>query len=307
LTLARDELPVAVGLRLFLPEAWAGDVERRRKCGVLEKLAFRTKWRIALDEIARVVAADVTFGGVLADAGYGSCGEYRASLSATKLRWVLGVSPLSTRVRVRRSISTMGRPPSKPTTTAWARPARAVPDSLGRNALHTIEWRKGTKGALSADFAAVRIRVADGEPVFSAGGRRHRHGPGEEAWLIFERRSNGETKYHLSSYPPDATLETLVRALKARSCEQAHQQMKEELGLDHFEGRSWTGLHHHAAHDDRLCLLFSTCGRRKIKPRRSDPPHWPTLPDLLSGSLRLRDALDAERWCARSCRFEVAE
>src|SRR5207302_4405489 len=76
---------------------------------------------------------------------------------------------------------------------------------------------------------------------------RHRHGPGDEVWLILERRSNGETKYHLSNYPPSTLLETLVAALKARwSCEQAHQQMKEELGLDHFEGRSWTGLHHHA-------------------------------------------------------------
>lgn len=66
-------------------------------------------------------------------------------------------------------------------------------------------------------------------------------------WLIFERRSNGETKYHLSNYPADVPLEALVGSLKARwSCEQAHQQMKEELGLDHFEGRSWTGLHHHA-------------------------------------------------------------
>ncbi len=88
---------------------------------------------------------------------------------------------------------------------------------------------------LRAQFTALRVRAADGEPLVD-----HRHGPGDETWLIFERRSNGETKYHLSNYPPEASLEALVAALKARwACEQAHQQTKEELGLDHFEGRSW--------------------------------------------------------------------
>jgi SRSO17 transposase len=112
---------------------------------------------------------------------------------------------------------------------------------LGPDQLRTVEWRRGTKGALSAEFAAVRIRVADGPAVLD-----HRHGPGEEAWLICERRSNGQVKYHLSNYPAYFGLEHLVPGLKARwSCEQAHQQLKEELGLDHFEGRSWSGLHHH--------------------------------------------------------------
>jgi SRSO17 transposase len=253
LTLAREEVPVAVGLRLYLPEAWAGDAARRRKCGVPESIAFRTKWRIAVDEIARVLAAGITFGDVLADAGYGSCGEFRQALSAMNLRWIVGVMsdqhvyPLSVRTRVVAASTKVGRPRTKPTTTVKSRPARNMLASFGRGALRTIEWRRGTKGVLSADFGALRVRIADGEPVYGAGGSRHRHGPGEEAWLIFERRSNGETKFHLSNYPAETSLETLVAALKARwSCEQAHQQLKEELGLDHFEGRSWTGLHHHA-------------------------------------------------------------
>ena len=73
------------------------------------------------------------------------------------------------------------------------------------------------------------------------------HMPGEEAWLIGERRSSGERKYYLSNLPVDTTLKVLASTIKARwICEQAHQQLKEELGLDHFEGRSWHGIHRHA-------------------------------------------------------------
>jgi SRSO17 transposase len=93
LTLARDEMPVAVALRLYLPKPWAEDAARRRKCGVPEEIAFRPKWKIALDEIERVVKAGVTFGDVLADAGYGVCIEFRRGLTDLGLRWAVGISP----------------------------------------------------------------------------------------------------------------------------------------------------------------------------------------------------------------------
>ena len=105
----------------------------------------------------------------------------------------------------------------------------------------TITWRHGTKGPLRGRFAAVRVRVADG-PRQSRGV----HPPGNEVWLVCEDPTN-ERKFYLSNYPPRTSLLRLAGLIKARwSCEQAHQQMKEELGLDHFEGRSWHGLHHHA-------------------------------------------------------------
>ncbi len=93
----------------------------------------------------------------------------------------------------------------------------------------------------------MQVRVADGTPT-RAGERSHQHLPGEEeVWLVGERRSTGEQKYYLSNLPPETTLKTLAATIKARwLCEQAHQQLKEELGLDHFEGRSWSGLHRHA-------------------------------------------------------------
>jgi len=247
-TLARDEMPVPIALRLYLPKSWTEDEARRDKCGVPEHLCFRPKWKIALDEIARIVDAGVIFGDVLADGGYGVCAEFRRGLSDMGLQWIVGVSPdmhvyaMSARVREVESETPTGRPRTERIATAQPRSAKDVIASLGPYGLRTVAWRRGTKGMLSVEFTALRIRVADGDPVAD-----HRRGPGDEAWLICERRSNGETKYHLSNYSPDATLHSLVASLKARwACEQGHQQMKEELGLDHFEGRSWTGLHHHA-------------------------------------------------------------
>ena len=124
-----------------------------------------------------------------------------------------------------------------------SRPAETV---LGEAAWRRIAWRRGTKGWLAARFAARRIRVADG-PAQTIDSRSAQHPPGEEAWIVGERRGSGETKYHLSNLPADTSLRALAAAIKTRwICAQAHQQLKEELGLDHFGGRSWTGLHRHA-------------------------------------------------------------
>jgi SRSO17 transposase len=110
----------------------------------------------------------------------------------------------------------------------------------------TISWRTGTKGKLKARFAAVRVRIADGPPQ-RIGDKGQQHLPGDEAWLIGEHRASGEKKYYLANLPAKTDLRTLAATIKARwVCEQAHQQLKEELGLDHFEGRSWQGLHRHA-------------------------------------------------------------
>jgi len=131
---------------------------------------------------------------------------------------------------------------------------RHVPDILSipaegmlANAIwQNISWRIGTKGKLKARFAAVRVRIADGPPQ-RIRDKGQQHLPGDEAWLIGEHRTSGEKKYYLASLPAKIDLRTLAATIKARwICEQAHQQMKEELGLDHFEGRSWQGLHRHA-------------------------------------------------------------
>ncbi|QXZ75969.1 MULTISPECIES: IS701 family transposase [Rhizobium/Agrobacterium group] len=248
LTLAHDEVPVPVGLRLFLPESWTSNQDRMVKAGVPEEMRIsRTKPTIALDEIDRLIAAGVRFGTVLADAGYGLSAAFRQGLSARGLTWAVGIPKHQTvyphDVALIFPVSGHGRPRK-----------HSIPDTLSMAAETILEasswkkvsWRRGTKGRLTARFAALRIRIADGSPqrILDKG---QQHMPGEEAWLVGEWRSNGERKYYLSNLPAEATLKQLAAAIKARwVCEQAHQQMKEELGLDHFEGRSWQGLHRHA-------------------------------------------------------------
>jgi SRSO17 transposase len=251
LTLARAELPVCVGLRLFLPEDWCGDVARRAATGVPEAVAYRPKWKIALDEVDRVLASGARFGCVLADAEYGKAAEFRAGLDERQLSFAVGILPTQ---KVYPADVTLTFPARKPTGRPRKHPVPSAASvgaaeliEAGPEAFRIVSWRTGTKGPLKAAFAACRVRVADG-PV-AAGGQ---HLPGDEAWLIGEHRTTGERKYYLSNLPPEASLETLAALIKARwVCEQMHQQMKDELGLDHFEGRSWRGLHHHAL----LCQL----------------------------------------------------
>jgi len=247
LTLARDEVPVPVALRLFLPESWTGNPSRLLKAGVPEAMREpRTKPEIALGEIDRLMAAGLRFGVVLADAGYGLSAAFRQGLSARGLVWAVGI-PKHQKVYPHDvalifPVSDHGRPRQHPIPDVLS---VAVETTLAAARWRTVSWRRGTKGRLSARFAAKRIRIADGPPqrILDKG---QQHMPGEEAWLVGEWRSNGERKYYLSNLPADTALKQLAGAIKARGvCEQAHQQMKEELGLDHFEGRSWKGLHRH--------------------------------------------------------------
>jgi len=275
LTLASGEVPVMVGLRLFLPESWTSDAARLTRAGVPEAHGvYRTKPEIALDEIDRVRAAGARFGCVLADAGYGLSGPFRQGLSERGLVWAVGIP---SRQKVYPADVTMIFPVA-----GRGRPRkRHVPDMTSISAQAMLEeapwrmlsWRRGTKGRLQARFAARRVRIADGPPQ-RIGTMGAQHLPGEEAWLIGEHRSNGERKYYLSNLPADTSLTRLAGAIKARwICEQAHQQLKEELGLDHFEGRSWTGLHRHAL---MTMIAYAFLQSRRLKQaKREKKSPWP--------------------------------
>ncbi len=189
----------------------------------------------------------VSFGVVLADAGYGLSAPFRQGLSTRGLAWAVGIprhqKVYPADVGLVFPVAGRGRPRKRHVPDRLSVAAEAV---LAGTAWRTVSWRRGTKGRLTARFAAVRVRVADGPPQ-RIGDMGAQHMPGEEAWAVGERRRSGERKYYLSNLPADTDLKTLAAAIKARwVCEQAHQQLKEELGLDHFEGRSWTGLHRHA-------------------------------------------------------------
>ncbi len=176
----------------------------------------------------------------------GLSAPFRQALSARGLRWAVGIprhqKVYPADVQLIFPVAGRGRPRVRHVPDFKSRAAHAMlEDAKWRQ----VSWRRGTKGRLTARFAAMRVRIADGAPQrIGAAGAQHM--PGEEAWLVGEHRSNGERKYYLSNLPADTAIKDVAGAIKARwICEQAHQQLKEELGLDHFEGRSWTGLHRH--------------------------------------------------------------
>ena len=277
LTLARGAVPVMAAMRLFLPESWTNDRTRLKRAGVpIEYRAARTKPEVALAEIDRVIAAGVRFGCVLADAGYGMSAQFRQGLTARKLSWAVGIPR---HLKVYPADVQMVRP-----VTRRGRPRRPIPDALSvaaegvlaRAKWRNISWRTGTKGKLRARFAAVRVRVADGSPQ-RIKDKTYQHLPGEQAWLIGEHRASGEKKYYLANLPAKTDLRTLAATIKARwICEQAHQQLKEELGLDHFEGRSWQGLHRHALMT-MIAYAFLQY-RRLLTARRKKKNQRPTAP-----------------------------
>lgn len=273
-----------VGQRLFLPERWTEDPERMARARVpRDRQTVLTKPEIAIEVIDRVIAPGARFGCVLADTGYGSSGPFRQALSERGLRWAVGLSrrqnvypadialifPVAKSGR-RRKYHIPDRPPVSAAT------------MLADQKWQKLSWRRGTKGRLCCHFAACRVRIADGHKHRMRDGRMQSM-PGDEVWLVGERRATGEQKYYVSNLPADTTLKALASAIKARwVCEQAHQQLKEELGLDHFEGRFWTGLHRHAlmamiAYAFLQSRRLKAAGRKK---RVSGPPPQPTMPAI---------------------------
>ncbi|MDP9765160.1 IS701 family transposase [Deinococcus enclensis] len=248
-TLARDEIPIPLRLRLFLPSEWSTDPARCVQAGVpVEHPLGATKWELALQEIDDL-AGSVQFGMVLADAAYGANANFRRALTERGLRWSVGtvrtqrvypvhvhLIPLPKHVR--------GRPQKYPVPSEDAETLETV---LSREPWRRVMWRHGTKGPLTGTFAAKYVRLADGNA-----NARGQHLPGEGAWVIGEQRARGERKYDLCNLPPETSFEHLIRVTKQRwACELGHRELKREVGLDHFEGRTWQGLHHHAV----LCLV----------------------------------------------------
>lgn len=268
-TLASREVPVMVGLRLFLPESWTEDAGRMDRARVpQERQVALTKPEIAIEEIDRVIASGARFGCVLADAGYGSSGPFRQALSERGLLWAVGLSKRQTvypaDVALIFPVAKTGKPRKYPLPDQPSVSAEAM---LADEKWKKVSWRRGTKGRLTCLFAARRVRVADGRKLAMLD-KTTQCMPGDEVWLVGERRASAEQKYYLSNLPADTTLKALAAAIKARwICEQAHQQLKEELGLDHFEGRSWTGLHRHCLMA-MIALAFLQSRRLKAAGRK---------------------------------------
>lgn len=267
-SLANSTMSLPCAYRLYLPEAWVHDRERRGIAGVPREVRFATKWELALAEIDRLLGDDLPPAPVVADAGYGVVTAFREGLTDRHLSYVVGITGATTvwppglqpRVPPRRSGP--GRPPTR-----MRRSLRRHPQSVGQLASvlperswRTVRWREGTRGTMQSRFAAVRVRAAHRDDK--------RHEPREIEWLLIEwpTTESEPTKYWLSTVPERVSLEDLVRLTKIRwRIERDYEEMKNELGLDHYEGRGWLGFHHHGV----LCIAayaFLAAERARLSP-----------------------------------------
>jgi SRSO17 transposase len=249
-SLACDQGSVPVAWHLYLPEDWAADPVRRHRAGVPEELRFATKTQIALAQLRTLLAEGAPRHCVLADAGYGVDTAFRQALSDMGLLYAVGVTsavvvwPPGVEPLPPRPYSGTGRPPVMPRRTARLQPrsVKSLALSLPAQAFHTISWREGTNEPLSGRFAALRVRHAGG----NAGKARLR--PLE--WLLIEWPAGDAepSKYLLSTLPEDTPINELVSAAHQRwRIERDYQDLKQDFGLGHYEGRGWRGFHHHAS------------------------------------------------------------
>jgi SRSO17 transposase len=261
-----SSLPIAY--RLYLPKEWAEDAERREKTEVPEEVEFQTKPAIALDQIRAAVAAKLDRGVVLADAAYGINTEFRDGLTELKLQYVVGVQssmtvwepgkqPLPAKPR-----GSMGRPPRLLQRSTEHQPVsvKQLAMSLPSTAFREITWREAGERKLRSRFAAVRVRPAHRDYEQAE--------PHQEEWLLIEwpRKEKEPTKYWVSTLPPTTKLKALIKMAKHRwIIERDYEELKQELGLGHFEGRNWRGFHHHAT----LCIAaygFLVAERNRFSP-----------------------------------------
>jgi SRSO17 transposase len=255
LSVATTSASLPIAWRLYLPQAWADDADRRKRAKVPDEVVFQTKPQIALDQIRAAKAQGVTPGVVLADAGYGADGAFRAGATALGLAYVVGVQPtlsvwkpsegptppqLKPKGVRGRQLTRLKRVPDRPATSV-----KAVALEQPPQAWKEVRWREGSNSALASRFAALRLRPASRDWKRTA--------PHPEEWLLIEwpKGEPEPTKYWLSTLPADTSIETLVDTAKLRwRIERDDQDLKQELGLGHYEGRGWRGFHHHAS----LCI-----------------------------------------------------
>jgi SRSO17 transposase len=277
LSVANEQASLPVAWRLYLPEAWAQDPLRRAKAGVPDDVKFETKPQIALDQIRQAKEAGVPTGVVLADAGYGIDTAFRIGLRGMNLDYVVGVQsstslwPPGQGPLPPKPWSGKGRPPSlyrrdrehKPTS------AKALAASLPEEAWQIVSWREGTNTTLTSRFAAIGVRPAHRDYWLSE--------PYPEEWLLIEQ-PDGEaepTKYWLSSLPGTTSVADLVASAKLRwRIERDYQDLKQQLGLGHYEGRGWRGFHHHAT----LCIAAYAF---LVSERSLIPPSGPWVASIL--------------------------
>jgi SRSO17 transposase len=269
---ATDAASCPIDWRLFMPEEWDEDEERRRKAHVPEDIRYEPKWRLALEMIDELRDWGLAPPVISADAGFGEITEFRRGLAERELRYVLQVkgqaSAYPEEVEPERpDYQGTGRPPAA---RYRARPSslRELALAAGKRTAVGISWREGSRGRTHSRFLALRVRPANVQL------RRAAHasdGELEVCWLVAEWPSDKDepVKYWLSNLPPDTELRQLVGLAKLRwRIEHDYRELKDALGLDHFEGRSFRGWHHHTTLVS-VAHGFLTLERRRRPPARA--------------------------------------
>ena len=241
---ATDDAAMPLDFALYLPEEWL-EPDRRREAGIPEDVTFQTKWALALALIDRAREWGIPVGVISADAGYGNSTEFRTGLAERQLSFVVGIQGTTAVWADQGDLAPprragRGRPPLKPIDAGAPLSVAALSQSWPRESWQRVTWREGTKGAMTSRFAAARVLPSHS---YQHGGAKE-----ESCWLLVEWPEGEETptKFWLANLPADTDLLSLVRFAKIRWwIEQGYQQLKDELGLDHYEGRSWQGWHHH--------------------------------------------------------------
>jgi SRSO17 transposase len=296
LSLANAEASLPVAWRLYLPQEWADDPERRVKAGIPDHIAFRTKPQIALEQIRSACEAGLPRGVVLMDAGYGTDTDLRTAIGELGLAYVAGIQPQTsvwapgTTPLPPREWTGRGRPTKLLRRDSNHQPtsAKALAFTLPMEAWETVTWREGRAGPLTSRFARVRIRAAHRDYWLPE--------PRAEEWLLIEwpEQEAEPTKYWLSTLADDIGMERMVALTKLRwRIERDYQELKQEVGLGHYEGRGWRGFHHHAT----LCIAAYGF---LISQQGTIPPSGPgTASELrkpaLPASYRPRGAADPAR------------
>jgi SRSO17 transposase len=272
-----DEASCPLDWRLFIPEEWDEESEfnqdRRAKAKLPEDVQHTEKWRLALEMIDELRDWGIEPPVILADGAYGDITEFRTGLEGRELSYVLDVKGVTS------AYSEDVKPTQPPKLEGRGRPPglryREDPSSLkelalaaGKQAAKTVTWREGTRRKMSSRFLALRVRPANIHL------RRAAHKAGEELpvrWLVCEwpSKASEPTKYWLSDLPADTELKDLVRLAKMRwRIEHDYRELKDALGLDHFEGRTYRGFNHHVTLVS-IAHAFLTLERRRRPPLRA--------------------------------------